>query len=142
MEILILKSASSSFTNAGISTFASSNALTGFFTSPLLNKGTIYCRYCSNAELKAIKETGILRGGIPGRSYFTTDKYTTSAEAQERLSLGTLPEVRIEFSITNSPKIFGPSIVQADKIGHLGKGIEYWSPNKVDLIIRRIMTLK
>lgn len=132
---------SSGLTTTGIKAFTASNALTGFFTSPLLNKGTIYCRYCSNAELNAVKETGFLRGGREGKTYFTTDNYSTVAEAEERLALPYSPEVKVSFTIRNTPSIVGPTIVDK-KYGHLGFGLEYSSYDPIKVAIRNIETLR
>jgi RHS repeat-associated protein len=100
----------------------------------------IYCRYCSNAKAKAIEETGILRGGRPGTTYFTTDKYATADEAQQALALHSRPEVRIDFTIRNSPQINGPRVVERD-FGQPGGGIEFWSDDPVRVFIRAIIRL-
>ncbi len=62
-------------------------------------------RYMSQAELKAIQETGYLRGGWSGETYFTKDLYKSAAKAQSRLSLGNSPALRVEFEILNNPTL-------------------------------------
>jgi len=59
----------------------------------------------SQAELKAIQETGYLRGGWSGETYFTKDLYKSAAKAQSRLSLGNSPALRVEFEILNNPTL-------------------------------------
>ncbi|GAP16064.1 protein containg RHS repeat-associated core domain [Longilinea arvoryzae] len=114
---------------------------TGNTQSPQDNRENSYCRYCSEAELEAINETGYLRGARPGDTYFTTDNYFSAIEAQEKLSLYAPPEIKIDFSITNSPNITGPSVVRP-KYGQNGKGIEYWSSDPVQVLIKSILKLQ
>jgi len=71
-----------------------------------------YSRYISEGELRAIEETGMLRGGRPGKTFFTTDVYETSKEATSRLSLKIPPEYRVDFEILNPGSVRGPQRVQ------------------------------
>jgi RHS repeat-associated protein len=105
-----------------------------------LSSEPIYCRYCSNAEVDAIKSTGLLRGGRPDNTYFTTDMYSTVQEAQQSLSLPFPPEARVEFTINNSPQIYGPSKVFPAN-GQPGGGIEYWSSDPIQVIVHSIQEL-
>ena len=57
----------------------------------------------SRTEAEAVLSSGKLRGGRPGRTYWTEDRYESAGEAKRRLALATLPEVRMQFTITNSP---------------------------------------
>lgn len=66
--------------------------------------GTTGFRYMTEGELKAIQETGMLRGGNPGKTYFTKDLYKSGINAQQRLSLPTTPTMRVEFEILNNPR--------------------------------------
>jgi hypothetical protein len=102
--------------------------------------GFLLCRYCSSAEVQAIQETKLLRGGRSGTTYFTTDIYSSASEAQRYLALPSRPNVRVEFTIINSPKINGPNIV-SPKFGHQGGGIEYWSDDTVEVIVQKITQL-
>lgn len=65
--------------------------------------GRVFYRYMSRAEVEAVVRTGKLRGGRPGRTYWTTDLYERATEAKGRLALERLPEARLEFRITNEP---------------------------------------
>lgn len=100
----------------------------------------VYSRYGSSAEAEVIEETGLLRGGDPGTTFFTTDTYATSSDAQQYLSLENPPEVRIDFIIKNSPVINGPSIVKPDW-GQPGGGLEYWSDEPIQVLINTIVPL-
>ena len=71
-----------------------------------------HSRYVLEGELEAIQETGLLRGGRPGKTCFSTDTYETSKEATSRLSLKVPPEYRVELEILNHPSIQGPQRVQ------------------------------
>ncbi len=67
-----------------------------------------YTRYVGEGEIAAIQQTGLLRGGRPGRTYITTNRFETSREALSRLALRHPPEYRIEFKIVNQPRLHGP----------------------------------
>jgi RHS repeat-associated protein len=112
----------------------------GIKLDPVAMAKPVYCRYCSNAEVDAIKSTGLLRGGRPGPTYFTSDNYSTAREAQELLSLPNAPEMKIEFTIENSPRINGPSTVAPD-FGQPGGGIEYWSLDPIKIIIQSVQAV-
>jgi hypothetical protein len=51
-----------------------------------------YTRHVGKEEIAAIEQTGLLRGGRPGRMYITIDRFETSKEALRRLALRYLPE--------------------------------------------------
>lgn len=95
----------------------------------------VFYRYVSEAEVKAIRSTGLLRGGRSGGTYFTTQKISTAARALRLLALPDKPTHRIAFRITNTPRVHGPLPVRP-KYGQPGGGIELFSadPIKVDLI--------
>ena len=95
--------------------------------------GTYY-RYMSEAEYNAVQETGYLRGGNSGTTYFTNTNYNSAGTAQSQLSLPNTPQYRVEFSITNNPNVMGGTTVAPD-FGQLGGGIEFWSTNPVQVQI-------
>ena len=88
-------------------------------------------RYMSQAELKAIQETGYLRGGLSGETYFTKDLYKSAAKAQSRLSLGSSPALRVEFEILNNPTLLrnGTKVLPAN--GMIGRGAEFMTTDLV-----------
>lgn len=98
--------------------------------------GTRGYRYVTEAEVQAIKGTGMLRGGRPGETFFTKDVYKSGAHAQDRLSLPNAPTHRVEFEITNNPAM----IRNGTKVGpvglHSGRGAEFMTvdPVRVNLI--------
>jgi len=100
-----------------------------------------FSRFMSEAELEAVRETGLLRGGRPGRTYFTTNKYRTVSSATEKLSLPDPAELRVDFKIKNAPNISGPEEVSG-KFGRTGGGIQYYTDDPVQVEIIRIRRLR
>ena len=98
-----------------------------------LNKKPLY-RVMSEVELNAIKETGFLRGGWEGKTYFTDSYFTSATTAKSRLSLEYEPKYIVEFKIKNSPNVQGGTKV-APKYGEIGKGKEYYTVDKVEVEI-------
>jgi hypothetical protein len=96
-------------------------------------QGKKFFRYMSESEYLAIinRRAGQrLRGDRPGTAYFTDDAIDSARGAQNRLSLGTTPEVRVEFIVKNNPTtIFRPN-VKPDGINR-GGGSEFFSSNEV-----------
>jgi RHS repeat-associated protein len=116
------------------SSFRSNTIKTGALNTT--TKGTTGFRYVTEGEIKAIRETGFLRGGNLGKTYFTKDLYKSSTKVQQRLSLGLKPTHRIEFEILNNPtmRLFGTKVLPKYKMS--GKGAEFMTkdPVKVNLI--------
>lgn len=100
-----------------------------------------FYRYMSRAELRAVEETGMLRGRLPGRTYWTTDLYTTTRQAKSHLALSTLPEVRVEFRITNEPVLRRAADTVEPSMGEPGGGSEYMTTEKVSVEVIRIDNL-
>jgi hypothetical protein len=108
----------------------------GKIVNEAIEEGTTGFRYMTEGELKAIQQSGMLRGGNPGKTYFTKDLYKSGAQAQQRLSLPTTPTLRVEFEILNNPTMrLNGSKVLPD-FGMPGKGAEFMTtdPVKVRLI--------
>jgi hypothetical protein len=62
--------------------------------------GRVFYRYMSRAEARAIGgpgDVGYLRGGRPGRTYWTDRRYETARRAKAELALEDPPEVRLAF---------------------------------------------
>lgn len=89
----------------------------------------------TESELDAVKETGYLRGGREGPTYFTDSYYKNASNAQNRLSLPNEPEYIVEFKITNNPTVMGGNTVEP-VYGGSGGGREYLSndPVQVDIV--------
>lgn len=62
-------------------------------------------RYMTEAELKAIQNTGLLRGGRAGETFFTKDVYKSAAKDSQPLGLENTPTLRVEFEILNNPTL-------------------------------------
>ncbi|TKC60288.1 hypothetical protein FBD94_15395 [Pedobacter hiemivivus] len=88
-------------------------------------------RYMTEAELKAVQTTGLLRGGRAGETFFTKDLYKSAASAQNRLALPTAPTLRVEFQILNNPTLLsnGTKVLPAN--GMMGKGAEFMTLDAV-----------
>lgn len=105
-----------------------------------LNSKPLY-RVMTESELNAVKETGYLRGGREGTTYFTDSYYMNASNAQTRLSLPNKPEYIVEFKITNNPTVTGGNTVKA-AYGGSGGGREYFSDNPVQIDIINYQKMK
>jgi len=95
-----------------------------------------YTRHVGKEEIAAIEQTGLLRGGRPGETYFTIDRYLSKNSATQRLALKHRPEYRVEFEIINQPSIVGPERVAPSlKPFRWGWGIQYWTRDSVQVRI-------
>jgi hypothetical protein len=95
----------------------------------------------TDGELNAVKETGMLRGGREGTTYLTDAKFISANTAKSRLALPTAPEYRMEFRITNSPKVQGGNTVKS-AYGEIGGGREYFTDDIVNIKIINYQKLK
>ncbi len=97
-----------------------------------------FSRFMTKSEAKAVKNTGYLRGGREGETFFTTNKYQKARTVKSKLSLEDAPEVRMDFKIKNQPNINEPRIADP-KYNETGGGIELFSKDKikVDIIRKR-----
>jgi len=105
-----------------------------------LKAGRKLSRYMSEAEAKAVEKKGLLRGGRPGKTYFTPNKYQKASSAKSRLSLEDPPEVRLDFELKKDLDVTGPRMVRP-KHNELGGGTEFEAtgPVEVDIIRKRFM---
>ena len=90
----------------------------------------------SRAEADAVRQSGKLRGGNAGDTFWTDSKFRSATRAQDRLSLPDAPQVRMEFQLRSTPKLQrNGTRIQAD-YGGRGGGREYMSldPVEVDVI--------
>jgi hypothetical protein len=85
-----------------------------------------FSRFMSKAGLQVVQETGLLRSGRLGETYFTVNRYRTGRSAMRYLSLPNPPEVRLDFKVLNQPRTYGPRVVEP-KYGQLGGGTELWT---------------
>lgn len=94
-------------------------------------KGKVFYRNMSKAEYEAVKATGLLRGGRPGETYFTDQRFRSAEQAKDRLSLEQKPEVQVQFRVTSDPKLVrGGTRVKAANGGR-GGGREYMTGDAV-----------
>lgn len=87
--------------------------------------GKEFYRYMSQAEVRAVLSTGLLRGGWPEETFFTKDYYESSDEAQAKLALRDRPEKRMRFRILSEPAMLRRDAEVAAHEGQPGGGTEY-----------------
>ncbi|MBI4511331.1 MAG: Hint domain-containing protein, partial [Deltaproteobacteria bacterium] len=92
-------------------------------------------RSMSQAEADAVRETGVLRGGRPGETYWTDSRFRSADRAQDRLSLPNRPEVQMEFRLKSSPAMSRDGTRVAPDYGGRGGGREYMSTDPVEVEI-------
>lgn len=92
-------------------------------------------RYMTQGEKNAIKETGMLRGGSAGETYFTKDVYKTAVDAQKRLALPSTPTFRVEFELKNAPSLLRNGTKVAPSYGMTGGGSEFMTMDPVHVEI-------
>ena len=98
-------------------------------------------RVMSEQELQAVKETGYLRGGREGRTFFTDSYYKSADKAKNRLSLPEKPSYIMEFEIVNNPTILGGNKVKP-KHGGIGGGREYYTDDLIQVKIINYQKLR
>ena len=87
----------------------------------------------SKTEAEAIMKSGKLRGGRPGETFFTDSKFKSADKAQKRLALLQKPEVQMEFTIKNSPKLERNGSKVTPAFGQQGGGKEYMTTDIVEV---------
>ena len=102
----------------------------------------VFYRYVSRTEVEAIGETGMLRGGRPGRTYWTEEFYETAAEAKAKLALAEpAPAARVAFRIRNRPNVRRRGDVVLPAAGEPGGGTEWMSTEPVEVEVISIDAL-
>jgi hypothetical protein len=99
-------------------------------------------RYVTNGEVNAIDETGILRGGRPGETFLTTDRYSSGSAAQSNLSLETTPTHRVKFEVINNPIFEKVNTKVAPAYNQPGGGTEIVTPNQVQVKVIYVKRLR
>jgi RHS repeat-associated protein len=103
----------------------------------------VFERVVSKAELEATQSTGLLRGGRPGRNFFTNSASLDAKRAQQRLGLdGPLRDFRIRFSVADDVKVTGPGRVPGGLSGTPGGGREFFTDQLTLVEILRIDPLR
>jgi hypothetical protein len=103
--------------------------------------GQSFFRYVGRPELDAIQETGLLRGGRPGDTFWTDAEFTSAAEAQDKLALPVTPELRVRFIIVSNPTLTRNGSVVEPAFGGAGGGREWASPDPVQVEIIDVQPL-
>ena len=87
-------------------------------------------------------ETGYLRGGRAGETYFTKDLYKSGKHAQQRLALPQKPTIRTEFEIQNNPVMKSKESKVLPYFGMPGKGAKFMTTDQVNVKIINWQQLK
>jgi hypothetical protein len=97
---------------------------------------TIFYRYMSRSEAEAIRSSDLLRGGRPGRTFWTDICYHSAGEAKALLALEYYPEVRLAFRITSNPELLRDDTPVAPDNQEPGGGTEWMvlDPVEVEVI--------
>jgi len=95
-------------------------------------------RYMSRAEADAVKATGKLRGGRPGRTYWTSRTYKTAGGAKRWNALPDRPEVRVEFRLRGNPKLELEGTKVSPRYGEPGGGREWMTTESVEVEVMRV----
>lgn len=103
--------------------------------------GQSFYRYVTPAELEAVQQTGLLRGGRPGDTFFTDGEYTSAAEAKAKLALPVSPEIRIRFIILNSPTLTRNGSLVEPMFDEPGGGHEWATPDPVQVELLDVQPL-
>ena len=104
--------------------------------------GTRGYRYVAESEIEAIKNTGMLRGGREGETFYTKDLYKSGSHAQDRLSLPNAPTHRVEFEIINNPSLVRNG-TKVEPVGSLpGKGSEFMTTDPVQVKLINVQPLR
>jgi hypothetical protein len=112
----------------------------GSLASPA-SGGRSFYRYMVPGELEAVRETGFLRGGRPGDTFWTDAEFTSAAEVQDKLALPTPPELRVRFVILNTPTLIRDGSIVEPAFGGQGGGREWASPDPVQVEILDVQPL-
>ena len=107
----------------------------------ILKAGRRFSRFMSRAEKKAVEETHLLRGGRPGPTFFTRNKFRKTSSAKAKLSLKDSPEVRMDFKLKKDLRVTGPTKVQP-KHRQPGGGEEFFTTEPVEVDIIRTRPLQ
>lgn len=90
----------------------------------------------SKAELRATKETGLLRGGRDGTHYVTDSANSTAQRARQRSALPQTPEVKVTLEVP-AGKFSQPSRVEP-AFNMPGGGMERTATGNIPVTIKKV----
>ncbi len=114
----------------------------GKVLSKIANSAKPLYRSMSRAEADAVLETGKLRGGWEGETYFTDSRFGSADKAQDRLSLPSRPEVQMEFRIKNNPSMVRDGARVDPANGGGGGGREYMTTDPVEVEVINVQSYR
>ena len=95
-------------------------------------------RWMSKAELEAIRNTGLIRGGREGKHFVTDAANRSARRARQRLALEDTPGVRVTMEVPGDT-FTPPTRVQPGRHnGMPGGGMERWAEGQVPVTITRV----
>lgn len=101
----------------------------------------VFYRYVGEKEARVIEETGLLRGGRRGPTYWTRDGYGSAGEAKARLALDDPPAYGVAFRIRNAPRVRRRGDRVGPAAGERGGGTEWSSTEPVEVEVIGVVEL-
>ena len=118
----------------------------GFALPPSLGEhvetGKKFYRNMDQTEMQAVVNSGKLRGGNPGVTFFTDEYYESAEEAQDKLSLPMKPEVQLGFIVKNDPLMLRNGSIVDPLFGGHGGGREYMTMDVVQVEVLSVQPYK
>ncbi len=105
-------------------------------------RGVYGYRYMTQGEINAVQNTGLLRGGKTGETFFTKDVFKSTTSATERLALPTPATHRMEFQILNNPNLSRTGERVLSDFGRKGGGNQFSTFDPVRVRIINIQPLR
>jgi len=93
-------------------------------------------RWMSQAELKATKETGLIRGGRDGTHFVTDSANSNAKRARQRSALPQTPEVKVTLEVP-AGKFSSPSRVEP-AFNMPGGGMERTATGKIKATVKKV----
>jgi len=90
----------------------------------------------SQAELKATKETGLIRGGRDGTHFVTDSANSNAKRARQRSALPQTPEVKVTLEVP-AGKFSSPSRVEP-AFNMPGGGMERTATGKIKATVKKV----
>jgi hypothetical protein len=94
----------------------------------------------SKAELEATEKTGLFRGGRGGTHYATDAANSNPLRARQRLSLDSIPEVRVDLEVPagrfSSPSKVSP-LIEKGRVTMPGGGMERTATGKLPATVKK-----
>ena len=97
-------------------------------------------RYVTEGEIQPTIDTGLMRGGREGQTFYTNQEMRSASTVQERLALKDKPTHRVEVEILNKPNTNQGRVKELN--GQPGKGFEIYTEDPVKVKVINVQKLK